>query len=177
MTVISPVYADDGDAAGKDVDVILDPTSQMPFPKSLVSPSGAKLAFVASGVRTVSFLSIRVYAAGFYVNESALQSAKGVQDEQQMRQLLERNDVETSVGKSDSCSCRASELMQVAAVITPLRGTGLSHLRDGFARALMSRLKLPQVSGHLAPERVSVRCSRASRVMKLTPQESNATTG
>lgn len=36
--------------------------------------------------------------------------------------------------------------------LVPLRNTSLTHLRDAFARALVSRLKLPQVTSALTPE-------------------------
>lgn len=49
----------------------LDPTTQTAFPSSLPSPS-APLQLVGTGVRTVSFLAVRVYTAGFYLAEGAL---------------------------------------------------------------------------------------------------------
>lgn len=34
----------------------------------------------------------------------------------------------------------------------PLRNTNLPHLRDGFSRALVARMKLPHVSGAISEE-------------------------
>lgn len=50
----------------------VDPTSSTPFPVTLDAPNGRKLKLVGTGVRTVSFLGIRVYAGGFYVEETML---------------------------------------------------------------------------------------------------------
>ncbi|CEQ38746.1 SPOSA6832_00197, partial [Sporobolomyces salmonicolor] len=54
----------------------IDPTTKTPFPSTLTGPDGTKLRLVGTGVRTVSFLSIRVYACGFYVSERELDAAK-----------------------------------------------------------------------------------------------------
>lgn len=56
----------------------IDPTTSTSFPTSITSPDGKRLALVGTGVRTVSFLSIRVYAAAFYVEESALRGLSRV---------------------------------------------------------------------------------------------------
>lgn len=53
--------------------VYLDPTTQTAFPSHLASPA-APLQLVGTGVRTVSFLAVRVYSAGFYLAEGALAS-------------------------------------------------------------------------------------------------------
>lgn len=39
-----------------------------------------------------------------------------------------------------------------AVIITPLRSTTLPHLRDGFARAIVARLKQPHVAASFSPE-------------------------
>lgn len=49
--------------------VHLDPTTKTPFPTLLTSPEGVPLRLVGTGVRTVSFLSVKVYAVAFYVSE------------------------------------------------------------------------------------------------------------
>lgn len=54
----------------------LDPATKTPLPNSIPSPSSFKsssdLKLVGLGVRTVSFLSVRVYVSGLYVEEKAL---------------------------------------------------------------------------------------------------------
>jgi hypothetical protein len=56
-------------------DHYIDPTTSTPFPRTLTSPSGT-LQLVGTGVRTVSFLAIKVYAVGFYVDQKALKDIK-----------------------------------------------------------------------------------------------------
>lgn len=62
----------------------LDPATSQPLPVTLPKPqtplpSGCKeLKLVGLGVRTVSFLSIRVYVAGLYVDSAALQTLESV---------------------------------------------------------------------------------------------------
>lgn len=67
-----PLHAD----APAPVGIYKDPTTSTPFPSRLTSPDGTQLRLVGTGVRTVSFLNIKVYAVGFYVSEQELQWAK-----------------------------------------------------------------------------------------------------
>lgn len=60
-----PLHADAPPPTG----VHLDPTTKTPFPSRLTSPNGVPLRLVGTGVRTVSFLSVKVYAVAFYVSE------------------------------------------------------------------------------------------------------------
>lgn len=54
----------------------VDPTTSTPFPVSMTSPTGATLTLVGTGVRTVSFLSIKVYAVALYVDERSMKDVK-----------------------------------------------------------------------------------------------------
>lgn len=47
----------------------LDPTTSTPFASNIVAPDGTRLRLVGTGVRVVSFLSIRVYTVGWYVSQ------------------------------------------------------------------------------------------------------------
>lgn len=61
---------------GPSTQVFVDPTTSTPFPHRLVAPDGkTHLRLVGTGVRTVSFLNIRVYTAAFYVSEPELDAA------------------------------------------------------------------------------------------------------
>lgn len=53
-------------------EVFVDPTTATLFPHRLTAPDGTPLRLVGTGVRTVSFLNIRVYTAAFYVSEREL---------------------------------------------------------------------------------------------------------
>lgn len=74
---MTPLLAEAASAApGPSTQVFVDPTTSTPFPHRLVAPDGkTHLRLVGTGVRTVSFLNIRVYAAAFYVSEPELEAA------------------------------------------------------------------------------------------------------
>ncbi|GAA5918316.1 hypothetical protein JCM1841_002168 [Sporobolomyces salmonicolor] len=131
----------------------IDPTTKTPFPSTLTGPDGTKLRLVGTGVRTVSFLSIRVYACGFYVSERELDAAKagkiaGWQGYTPERLLppfaIPSGEPERPVG--EALIDNLLEKADVAVVIVPLRNTSLPHLRDGFSRALVARMKVPSVA-------------------------------
>jgi Chalcone isomerase like len=52
--------------------LLVDPATSISFPKSIKMPENIKLpsplTLVGVGVRTVSFLGIRVYSVGFYAD-------------------------------------------------------------------------------------------------------------
>lgn len=54
--------------------LIVDNATSIQFPQTLrpLALSNTALTLVGLGVRTVSFLRVKVYSAGFYVEESAL---------------------------------------------------------------------------------------------------------
>lgn len=54
----------------------VDPTTKTAFPSTIVSPEGVTLELVGTGVRTVSFLAIKVYAVAFYVSQRELAQAR-----------------------------------------------------------------------------------------------------
>ncbi|CDW97647.1 hypothetical protein [Sporisorium scitamineum] len=85
-----------------------------------------KLRLVGLGVRTVSFLCVRVYVAALYIDESKLLSSDLTDEnslEQRMKTLLDQG-------------------TPAVIRIVPVRNTDFNHLRDGFIRALQARLKL-----------------------------------
>ncbi|KAJ9124217.1 hypothetical protein QFC22_001015 [Naganishia vaughanmartiniae] len=57
---------------------VVDPATSISFPQTLKSLAlpGSSLSLVGLGVRTVSFLRVKVYSAGFYLEDSALQSLR-----------------------------------------------------------------------------------------------------
>ncbi|PWN42008.1 hypothetical protein IE81DRAFT_347894 [Ceraceosorus guamensis] len=109
------------------------------LPRLLLSPAtNEKLHLVGLGVRTVSFLRVRVYVAGLYVDGKGLERAK---------RLL------GSQGKEESTEAVLRQLLlggtECLIRIVPVRNTDMSHLRDGFLRSLQSRAKLARRSGSL----------------------------
>ncbi|GAA5846559.1 hypothetical protein JCM5353_005354 [Sporobolomyces roseus] len=144
------VHADAPPPAG----TYLDPTTKTPFPSTLTSPEGVKLELVGTGVRTVSFLSIKVYAVGFYVSKKELEQAKGGKLEGWKGYTPERLIAPHTIPVEEQRMQPAGEKLienllekaDAAVVIVPLRNTSLPHLRDGFSRALVARMKVPSVA-------------------------------
>lgn len=149
------VYADAADRTASDrlrgKDIIIgkdgteephiDPSTKTKLPRRLASPVSLQSAgdgedakpfvIVASGVRTVSFLRIQVYVASLYLDEAEWQRftssrPASASSSQTLEELL-RSALEAGV--------------PAVLKITPVRNTDFAHLRDGFARAIQSRLK------------------------------------
>ncbi|GAA5850242.1 hypothetical protein JCM8547_001057 [Rhodosporidiobolus lusitaniae] len=151
----APLYAD----APPSSSTWIDPTTQTPFPSTILSPNGTKLRLVGSGVRTVSFLSIRVYTVAWYVSEKELEAAKQGKLEGWQGYTPEHLIPPYSLTAGDEKSPVGEELIDnllekadVAVVIVPLRNTSLGHLRDAFTRALLARMKVPRVAETMTPE-------------------------
>lgn len=155
----------------------VDPSTGIPFARllrsplaphsALISAQGPLLELVGTGVRTVSFLGIRVYTVGFYVEKRQLdlirqgRASHGWQGYEPQRLLAatttseggERADGDALVGALIAPSTSSERTQstglgaQVAVQIVPLRSTSLTHLRDGFARAILGRLGAPSAAG------------------------------
>lgn len=137
----SPVHLDAAPSASGPTSLVADPSTQVvvdpdtqlsfplyiPTPTSLDSPS--RLRLVGLGVRTVSFLSVRVYVAALYIDDShASPERSGKTLEAHMKDLIDSG-------------------VPVVIRIVPVRNTDFNHLRDGFIRALQARLKKAIKSG------------------------------
>ncbi|TKY89265.1 hypothetical protein EX895_001796 [Sporisorium graminicola] len=121
-------------AADPSQQVVVDTDTNLSFPLYIPTPAsfrstdepGPKLRLVGLGVRTVSFLRVRVYVAALYIDEAALHAsdpAHAKSLEQRMKSLLDQG-------------------TPAVIRIVPVRNTDFNHLRDGFIRALQARLKL-----------------------------------
>ncbi|GAA5995033.1 uncharacterized protein JCM10292_004498 [Rhodotorula paludigena] len=150
LALATPLHADATPPAG----VYLDPTTKTPFPSRLTSPHGVPLRLVGTGVRTVSFLGIRVYAAAVYVSEREFDLAKhgtiagweGYTPERLIPPFAIPPGDQPDRPKGEELVHNLLEKADMAVVIIPLRNTSLPHLRDGFSRALVARMKNPRVS-------------------------------
>ncbi|KAF9243863.1 chalcone-flavanone isomerase-domain-containing protein [Melanogaster broomeanus] len=116
---------------------LVDPATSIEFPKELRIPSRFPLplhSLVGVGVRTVSFLGIKVYSVGFYADlaNPKLHVPITASPEEKIDHII----------RNTSCVIR----------IVPTRNTSYSHLRDGFIRALNARLQLARSRGTLSPE-------------------------
>ena len=119
--------------------VVVDKDTNLSFPLYLAMPASFKstnqpeprFRLVGLGVRTVSFLRVKVYVAALYIDEAKLQS-----------RLSQSS---PSDGQSKTLEQHIKEMLDdgTSAVIriVPVRNTDFNHLRDGFIRALQGRLK------------------------------------
>ncbi|KAE8270845.1 hypothetical protein A4X09_0g1475 [Tilletia walkeri] len=129
---IVPVPDEEGGVKRKD------PATGTELPEILSSPVSfrdgkGELSLVGLGVRTVSFLKVRVYVAGLYIDRAALGRA-----EKEGAVV-----VKGSEGKSTEETVRDMLDAGVPFVIriVPVRSTDFNHLRDGFTRSVQARLK------------------------------------
>ncbi|OAX44885.1 hypothetical protein K503DRAFT_861161 [Rhizopogon vinicolor AM-OR11-026] len=131
-----------------------DPATSIAFPKTLRIPSKFPLpqfSLVGVGVRTVSFLGIKVYSVGFYAdlaNPNLKIPVTATPDEK--IELIVRN---------TSCVLR----------IVPTRSTSYSHLRDGFMRALTARMQLAHARATVTPEEEAAAQSPLRKLKSLFP--------
>ncbi|KAI0322308.1 chalcone-flavanone isomerase-domain-containing protein [Amylostereum chailletii] len=120
----------------------VDPDTSIEFPKHLRIQS--KVPFPAFtllgvGVRTVSFLGIKVYSVGFYADLSNpnLKISASASPEEKIEYIIQNT----------SCVLR----------IVPTRNTSYTHLRDAFVRTLQARQQRAHSEGTLsADEQLSV---------------------
>ncbi|EST05176.1 Chalcone isomerase [Kalmanozyma brasiliensis GHG001] len=134
---------------------VLDPDTGLSFSQYLATPAtlssttaAPRLKLAGLGVRTVSFLSVRVYVAALYIDEShpsPPMPASGSLEEH-MRTLLDAG-------------------VPVIIRIVPVRNTDFNHLRDGFVRALQARLK-KALKSESVPREVEVQFEEDIRGVK-----------
>lgn len=79
----------------------MDPATSIAFPTQLKTVSDTPiLALVGVGVRTVSFLRVKVYSAGFYLDQKADLPRRDAWDEEAVRKLIERHATAIQIGMS-----------------------------------------------------------------------------
>ncbi|KAJ9479371.1 Altered inheritance of mitochondria protein 18, mitochondrial [Pseudozyma hubeiensis] len=129
-------------SANPSTQVVVDPDTNLAFPLYIPTPASfsstqpePRLRLVGLGVRTVSFLRVRVYVAALYIDETHISSStsSGETLEAHMKQLLDSG---------------AKTVIR----IVPVRNTDFNHLRDGFIRALQARLKKALKRGEVDAE-------------------------
>ncbi|WWC64182.1 uncharacterized protein I303_106790 [Kwoniella dejecticola CBS 10117] len=141
----------------------VDPDTNIQFPldlsPSLSTPSPG-LSLVGLGVRKVSFLRVKVYSAGFYLDEAIMKDLHNVEG---WHTFTAQHLLTPPTKPSDPLNApqlSGEDLMRnlfdrpvAAAVrIVPNRNTDFGHLRDAFTRALQARQKLARSKGQLSNE-------------------------
>ncbi|PVG02288.1 hypothetical protein CPB86DRAFT_751770 [Serendipita vermifera] len=121
-------------AEAHDSDYKKDPATDVEFPTSLELPGTPPLTLLGLGVRTVSFLGLKVYSVGFYadLNQPGFALTETGTPDEQIEHVV----------RNTTCALR----------IVPVRSTSHTHLRDGFIRAIQARVTLARQSGYLTPE-------------------------
>jgi hypothetical protein len=131
------------------------------------------LTLVGLGVRTVSFLSVRVYSAGFYIEDESIKTLHDIagwtvrllhhhlltkaNDQNYTSNLLLSP---PTISNVDTPQLTGEALInnlidtgvRCALRIVPVRNTDFSHLRDGFTRAVQARQKIARNSKSLSEE-------------------------
>ncbi|KAJ1026791.1 hypothetical protein NDA16_002088 [Ustilago loliicola] len=118
---------------------VVDTDTNLSFPLYLPTPASCKSSgqsepcfrLVGLGVRTVSFLRVRVYVAALYVDENKLQTRLSQSSSSDAQGKTLEHHVKEMLDNGTSAVIR----------IVPVRNTDFNHLRDGFIRALQNRLK------------------------------------
>lgn len=112
-------------------------TKVKPFPVT-IERSGDKFQLLGAGVRSVSFLSLHVYAVGIYIAAKDIPRLSSVINVEK----LHAQDLEMALLDPDSGSLIMHKLLNSGISldlrIVPVRNTDFSHLKDGFVRTIMA---------------------------------------
>ncbi|CAG8583604.1 2091_t:CDS:2 [Ambispora gerdemannii] len=115
------------------VETIEDPDSKLQFPKCITLYDGAPAKLIGFGVRTVSFLKVKVYVVGLYVREQDIKMLRDWRDFDKKRFL--------STDDESMAHALLDQPVEFAIRIVPVRDTHGAHLRDGFTKSLFNRIQ------------------------------------
>ncbi|KAF8636005.1 hypothetical protein AX15_000166 [Amanita polypyramis BW_CC] len=142
-----------------DEEVVVDPATSIAFPTALKVPAKVKiptLSLLGVGVRTVSFLGIKVYSVGFYadLDNPNLKIPRDMSPEEKVKHIV----------NNTTCVVR----------IVPTRSTSYSHLRDAFMRTLQERMGKAKLAGTLTEDEATAVGSPMRKLKTLFPNASLA---
>ncbi|KAL0950802.1 hypothetical protein HGRIS_007567 [Hohenbuehelia grisea] len=140
--------------AAKQIETTADPATGIEFPNTLQVPAKVKLpghALVGVGVRTVSFLGIKVYSVAFYADleNPNLKVPRNLTPDEKIKHIV----------NNTSCVIR----------IVPTRSTSYTHLRDAFMRTLHSRMAVGRKDGTITEEIEQAAASPLRKLKSLFP--------
>ncbi|WVO15156.1 hypothetical protein L204_102800 [Cryptococcus depauperatus] len=139
----------------------MDPDTDISFPLTIpLTTECPPLTLVGLGVRTVSFLKIKVYSAGFYLQEGAARRLLDIPEWNTFtaQHLLTPSAPSKTSIKSPQLSGEAlmdsllNQGVACAVRIVPNRNTDFGHLRDAFTRSLLARQKMERGKGLLTED-------------------------
>ncbi|CAO3683779.1 unnamed protein product [Rhizopus stolonifer] len=112
---------------------IEDPATKLSFPIFLNTSNEWK-KLIGLGVRTVTFLSLYVYALGMYMRNEDIESLKSLPGWKDFdkKKFLENEEMANQL---------LDQPFDISIRIIPFRNTNTQHLRDGFVRSFMQRMK------------------------------------
>lgn len=101
------------------------------FPVS-ITRNGEKYSLLGTGVRTISFLSFKVYVLGIYIATRDKAKAKAVLGGSNEDELLDPDNGSALISKLLNSDIKFDIR------IVPVRNTDFGHMRDGFVRTIMA---------------------------------------
>lgn len=125
------------------------PTKSDVFPDKLQLDDGLIYQCLGTGVRTVTFLQLHVYAVGMYLCTDDFAKVKDIlRDEKQNYKLADDASL-AEVLKSDSGTDIINRLLDAkarfAVRMVPVRNTDFNHMRDGMISNIMNRPEAKQI--------------------------------
>ncbi|PWN36274.1 uncharacterized protein FA14DRAFT_53644 [Meira miltonrushii] len=138
-------------------DFRLDPATGQPLPVSISVPQDVfsngseELRLIGLGVRTVTFLSVRVYVAGLYVDAKAIEALKSSPDWRGFEASWMSNKDKDHSGEA-LVSALLDQGITCAIRSVPVRPTDYNHLKGGLSRAIQGRAKSARKANLLSPE-------------------------
>ncbi|CEI91757.1 Putative Chalcone-flavanone isomerase [Rhizopus microsporus] len=111
-----------------------DPASKLSFPIFLNTGNNEWKKLIGLGVRTVTFLQMHVYVLGLYMKTDDIESLKNLDGfkEFDRQKFLENEEMANNL---------VDQPYDISIRLVPVRATNTQHLRDGFVRLFMQRLK------------------------------------
>ncbi|KAI8344232.1 chalcone isomerase [Chlamydoabsidia padenii] len=111
----------------------IDPDTHLVFPFYLTTNSDWK-RLIGLGARQVSFLNINVYVLGMYMKSEDIHQL-------QLDPKWKHFDKADFLAKEDLALSLLNQPVDVSIRIVPVRNTNTQHLRDGFTRSLLQRMR------------------------------------
>ncbi|KAI9322459.1 chalcone-flavanone isomerase-domain-containing protein [Dichotomocladium elegans] len=128
LSVDSPVLAEASYEG-----TVQEPSTKLVFPINLQTGS-EWTRLVGLGPRTVSFLKLNVYVLGLYMRSEDIGTLKTIKG-------WEHFDKGEFLASEKMSLALLQQPVDVSIRIVPARGTNMQHLRDGFTRAILQRMR------------------------------------
>ncbi|ODV98425.1 hypothetical protein PACTADRAFT_19490, partial [Pachysolen tannophilus NRRL Y-2460] len=110
-----------------------------PFPKVITDPLAEEFQLLGYGVRTVTFLRMKVYGLGIYISKKDVANVPKILDSKFLSSFYENlEDPNLSTILIDNLLASG---IKFTARIVPLRNTDFNHLRDGLVKSIMASPK------------------------------------